>query len=50
VVLAGLSVVVTGCGTVNQIGTPAGTYNFSVSAVGKTGVTQTLPITMTVTQ
>ena len=49
-VLAGISAVLTGCGTVNQIGTPAGIYNFNVSATGKTGVSQTLPITMTVTQ
>jgi hypothetical protein len=48
--LAGISMVLTGCGTVNQIGTPAGIYHFNVSATGKTGVTQTLPITMTVTQ
>ncbi len=47
---AGLSTVVIGCGTVNQIGTPAGTYHFDVTATGKTGVTETLPITMTVTQ
>ena len=49
-VLAGISAVLTGCGTVNQIGTPAGIYNFNVSATGKTGISQTLPITMTVTQ
>lgn len=49
-ILTGLSAVLTGCGTVNQIGTPAGVYNFNVSATGKTGVTQTLPVTMTVTQ
>jgi hypothetical protein len=49
-VLAGLSTVVMGCGVVSQIGTPPGTYHFNVSATGKTGVSQTLPITMTVTQ
>ena len=48
--LAGLSTVVIGCGTVNSIGTPAGTYQFRVSATGKTGIQETLPITMTVTQ
>lgn len=48
--LAGISTVLTGCGTVNQLGTPAGVYHFNVSATGKTGVSQTLPITMTVTQ
>lgn len=49
-ILAGLSTVLTGCGTVNLIGTPAGVYHFNISATGKTGVTQTLPVTMTVTQ
>ncbi len=48
--LAGVSAALTGCGTVSQIGTPAGVYNFNVSATGKTGVSQTLPITMTVTR
>jgi hypothetical protein len=49
-ILAGLSTAVIGCGTVNEVGTPAGTYTFSVSATGKTGVTETLPVTMIVTQ
>jgi hypothetical protein len=49
VVLAGLSTAMIGCGTVNEMGTPAGSYTFSVSATGKTGITQTLPMTMTVT-
>jgi len=48
--LAALSTAVIGCGTVSQIGTPAGVYNFDVTATGKTGVTETLPLTMTVTQ
>jgi uncharacterized protein YceK len=48
--LAGVSTLLSGCGTVNEIGTPAGTYTFSISATGKTGVTQTLPVTMKVTQ
>jgi hypothetical protein len=50
VLLAALSTAVIGCGTVSQIGTPAGVYNFDVTATGKTGVTETLPLTMTVTQ
>ena len=49
-VLAALSTVVMGCGTVNALGTPAGTYHFNLSATGKTGVSQSLPLTMTVTQ
>ena len=48
--LAGISAMVTGCGTVNALGTPAGVYHFNVSATGKTGVSQTIPLTMTVTQ
>jgi len=45
-----LSTAAIGCGTVNIPGTPAGVYHFDVTATGKTGVTQTLPMTMTVTQ
>lgn len=47
---AGISAALTGCGTVNITGTPAGTYNFNVSVVGATGVSQSIPITMVVTQ
>ena len=48
-ILAALSTVVIGCGTVSQTGTPPGVYHFNVSATSKTGITQTLPMTMTVT-
>ena len=48
--LAGVSTALTGCGTVVVPGTPAGTYHFAISAVGKTGVSQSLPVTMIVTQ
>jgi hypothetical protein len=48
--LIGVTGALTGCGTVNVPGTPAGTYTFNVSAAGKTGVTQSIPVTMIVTQ
>jgi hypothetical protein len=48
--LAGMSTALTGCGTVNLNSTPAGTYNFAITATGKTGVSQSIPVTMTVTQ
>lgn len=41
---------VTGCGTLNQSSTPAGSYTFSVSASSKSGVTLSLPVSLTVTQ
>ncbi len=40
-----------GCGTLNVNGTPAGTYSFKVTASGRnTGVTQSTVFTLTVTQ
>ena len=39
-----------GCGTIQNTGTPPGTYNFLVSATGQTGVSQYVDITMTVTK
>ncbi len=39
-----------GCGTIQNSGTPPGTYNFLVSATGQTGVSQYVDITMTVTK
>jgi sugar lactone lactonase YvrE len=45
--VAGLS----GCGTLNLSGTPAGTYTFKVTASGiKTGITQSADVTLTVQQ
>jgi hypothetical protein len=38
-----------GCGTIQNSGTPPGTYNFMVSATGQTGVSQYVEMTMTVT-
>ena len=39
-----------GCGTIQNSGTPPGTYNFLVSATGQTGVSQYVNMTMTVTK
>ncbi|MBB5342420.1 Ig-like domain repeat protein [Tunturibacter empetritectus] len=42
---------ITGCGGLDVHGTPAGTYVFNVTAIGaKTAVTQSAPMTLTVTQ
>jgi hypothetical protein len=42
---------ITGCGGLDVHGTPAGTYTFKVTAIGaKTAVTQSAPMTLTVTQ
>lgn len=47
----GLALGVSGCGTLNQSGTPAGTYSFKITASGlKTGVTQSTDMTLTVTK
>ena len=47
--LAGASSVLSGCASLNINGTPPGTYTFQVTAVGKTGVNQSIPLTMTIT-
>ncbi|MEK6398414.1 MAG: hypothetical protein V4734_10045, partial [Terriglobus sp.] len=41
---------VTGCGTLNQSSTPTGSYTFQVSASSPSGVTLSVPVTLTVTQ
>jgi hypothetical protein len=48
--LASLSTGLSGCGGITQKGTPAGVYSFNISAVGKTGVNESIRVTMTVTQ
>ena len=48
--LAGISTALTGCGGVSMGGTPPGTYTFNISAHGATGVSQSIPVTMKVTQ
>lgn len=49
-VLLAMLIPVTGCGTLNQSSTPAGSYTFNVSASSKSGVTLSLPVSLTVTQ
>jgi sugar lactone lactonase YvrE len=39
-----------GCGTIQNSGTPPGTYNFLVTATGQTGVSQFVNMTMTITK
>jgi hypothetical protein len=49
--LIGVSVGLSGCGGLKINGTPAGTYVFQVTATGTgTGVTQSMDVTLTVTQ
>jgi sugar lactone lactonase YvrE len=49
-VLLAMLIPVTGCGTLSQSSTPAGSYTFQVSASSKSGVTLSLPVSLTVTQ
>jgi hypothetical protein len=47
----GLTLGLSGCGTLNINGTPAGTYTFKITASGvASGVTQSTPVTLTVQQ
>jgi hypothetical protein len=49
--LTTFSIGLSGCGALQINGTPPGTYNVIVTAQGlKTGVTQSVNVTMTVTQ
>jgi len=49
--LAGLTAGLSGCAGLQINGTPAGTYVFQVTATGTgTGVTQSIDVTLTVTQ
>ncbi|WP_216843133.1 Ig-like domain repeat protein [Granulicella sp. S190] len=41
---------IAGCGNIQSIGTPPGTYNFVVNATGRTGVSQFVNMTMTITR
>jgi hypothetical protein len=51
ILLIGLSAGLSGCGGLQINGTPAGTYVFQVTATGTgTGVTQSIDVTLTVTQ
>jgi hypothetical protein len=40
----------TGCGSIESNGTPPGTYNFVVTASGRTGVSQFVEMTMTISK
>jgi hypothetical protein len=49
--LFAVSMAISGCGTLQVNGTPAGSYTFNVTAIGnKTAATQSAPMNMTVTQ
>jgi large repetitive protein len=53
IVVCGLCVValgLSGCGSIQSNGTPPGTYNFVVNAKGRTGVSQFVDMTMTITK
>ena len=53
VLLAGLVLLassLSGCGSIENNGTPPGTYNFIITATGRTGVSQFVNMTMTITQ
>jgi hypothetical protein len=46
-----VSMTVSGCGTLDVNGTPAGSYTFNVTAIGsKTTATQSAPLALTVKQ
>jgi hypothetical protein len=52
-VLSGLLLLtsaLSGCGSFESNGTPPGTYNFVITATGRTGVSQFVNLTMTITQ
>ena len=46
VLVSGLS----GCGSIESNGTPPGTYNFIVTATGRTGISQFVSLNMTITK
>jgi hypothetical protein len=53
IVLVALSIVTLGlasCGSIQSNGTPPGTYNFVMNATGRTGVSQFVNMTMTITK
>jgi hypothetical protein len=53
VVLSGVCAMISslsGCGSIESNGTPPGTYNFIVTATGKTGVSQFVSLNMTITK
>ena len=52
-VLSGLAFFISGlsgCGSIENNGTPPGTYNFMITATGKTGISQFVTMNMTITK
>jgi hypothetical protein len=45
-----MTAALSGCGSIQNSGTPAGTYNFLVTATGQTGASEFVNMTMTITQ
>jgi len=48
--MLGATTVLSGCAGLNMSSTPAGSYNFRVTATGATGIEQSINVSMTVTQ
>jgi hypothetical protein len=48
--LFGLTSALSGCGSIQNNGTPPGTYNFMINASSQTGVSHFVSVTMTITQ
>ena len=48
--LFGLTSSLSGCGSIQNNGTPPGTYNFMINASSQTGVSHFVSVTMTITQ
>jgi len=47
---AGVMTGLSGCGSLQVNGTPAGSYSFQITAHGQTGIIQSFTVTMTITQ
>jgi hypothetical protein len=50
VVVLAMTAALSGCGSIQNSGTPPGTYNFLVTATGQTGASEFVNMTMTITQ
>ena len=48
--LCGVTSGLSGCGSIENVGTPPGSYNFVITAAGQTGVSQFVNMTMVITQ
>jgi sugar lactone lactonase YvrE len=49
-VIFGVTAGLSGCGSIQNNGTPPGTYNFMITATGPTGISQFVNMTMTITR